>query len=458
MKEAHLRDGALPYEERIRNLEKLERLLIKNRELIAETMSADFRHRSRLESIQADIFVPVMGIRYIKEHLRDWMRRDPREVSILFFPGRAEVHYEPLGVVGIMAPWNYPVQLVAAPLAGALAAGNRALIKPSELTPRTSDLLAKLLGETFPADLVRVVNGGLDVAGQFSRLPFDHLVFTGSTRVGKIVMAAAAENLVPLTLELGGKSPTIIGPSAPLGEAATRIMSGKLRNAGQTCIAPDYALVHRSKVDAFVAACQSAAATMYPTLNQNPDYTSIVNDAQLRRLEGYLREAEAGGARVLRINPANETLDASRGRFAPALVLDAKDDMAVMQEEIFGPILPVVPYDSIDEAIAYVNARPKPLALYCFERNDAFIERVLERTSAGGVTVNDTILHVVQEDMPFGGVGASGMGHYHGHEGFLQLSKVKPIFHQSRFAGTSLFNPPYGRFIETMLKLILGRG
>lgn len=456
LKAAQRKQGAPSYDKRIEHLDALRRVLVAKREEIAKVISSDFGGRSRVESLVAEIYVTVTGIDYAKERLHEWMEIEPREVAWTFMPGRAEVQSQPLGVVGIISPWNYPVQLAFAPLAGALAAGNRAMLKPSELVPETSELIRKIVAETFAEDHVTCHLGGVDVAEEFSRLPFDHLVFTGSTRVGKVVMRAAAENLVPVTLELGGKSPAIVGHDFSISTAAERIMSGKLYNAGQTCIAPDYALVPRKQVDAFVRECKEAVGRLYPTLAGNADYTAIVNERQKSRLEGYLREAEESGAKLVSLAPSTEKFDDSR-KLAPTLVLGAKDESQVLQEEIFGPILPVIPYDSLDDAIAYVNDRPRPLALYYFDHDEDAVNKVLTETVSGGVTVNDTMLHIAQDDMPFGGVGPSGIGHYHGKEGFEAFSKKKPIFYQSRLNATDVIRPPYGKAVELLLKFVLGK-
>ncbi|MBI5609542.1 MAG: aldehyde dehydrogenase family protein, partial [Deltaproteobacteria bacterium] len=356
----------------------------------------------------------------------------------------------------ILAPWNYPVQLALAPLVCALAAGNRVIIKPSEFTPRTSELLARMVGEAFAPDHVQVVQGGPDIAEALCRLPLDHILFTGSTRVGHAVMKAAAENLVPVTLELGGKSPVIVHPSFPLDKAAERILIGKLLNAGQTCIAPDYVLVPRGQIPPLVQAFQTVLARLRPTLAASPDYCSIVNDRQFTRLQGYLSEARAGGAQVVELNPGNESFDPATRKMAPALVIGASDAMAVMQDEIFGPILPLVEYDTLDGAIAYVNARPRPLALYYFDRDSGRAATVIDRTTSGGATINDTILHIAQEGLPFGGVGPAGMGAYHGKVGFDTFSHCKGVYYQSRVNAIGLMNPPYGKPIERLLKVLVG--
>ena len=457
MKEAQRKSGAPTYEERIASLEKLEKALVARKGAIAEAISRDFGNRSRHESLVAEVFIVVGAIKHAKTHLREWMETEERETGFVFLPARVELRPQPLGVVGIISPWNYPVQLALSPLVQVLAAGNRAMIKPSELVPETAALLRDLVAETFPADQVTVVTGGTDVGEAFSRLPFDHLVFTGSTRVGKMVMRAASENLVPVTLELGGKSPTIVGRDFSMRTAAERIAAGKLFNAGQTCIAPDYVMVPAGTRDAFVEAYKAAVAKMYPSLEKNPDYTSIVNDKHRARIDGYLQDAKTRGARVVEINPAAESFEGSATRkMAPALVLDATDEMMVMQEEIFGPVLPVVTYQSLDEAIAYVNDHERPLALYLFSNDRETIDRVLTNTISGGVTVNETMLHVAQDDLPFGGVGPSGMGAYHAKEGFDAFTKKKPVFRQARLNTTGLLRPPYGKTVDRLLKFLLG--
>ncbi|HEY6458570.1 MAG TPA: coniferyl aldehyde dehydrogenase [Polyangiaceae bacterium] len=457
MKEAQRKNGAPTYEERLETLDKLERALLRRKAGIADAISRDFGNRSKHETIVSEIFVVVGAIKHTKAHLREWMEVEEREVGWVFLPARLEVRPQPLGVVGIISPWNYPVQLALSPLVQVLAAGNRAMIKPSELVPETAELLRDLVAETFPTDQVAVITGGADVGEEFSLLPFDHMVFTGSTRVGKLVMKAAAENLVPVTLELGGKSPTIVDGDFNPKTAAERILAGKLFNAGQTCIAPDYVLVPAGTRDAFVEACKASVAKMYPTLEKNPDYTSIVNDRHFERLAGLVQDAKTRGAHVVELNPANETIDPATSRkLVPTLVLDPTDEMLVMQEEIFGPVLPVKTYQTLDEAIAYVNEHPRPLALYFFSHDRAATDRVLNETISGGVTLNETLLHVAQDDVPFGGVGPSGMGHYHAKEGFDSFTKKKPVFRQARLNTTGLLRPPYGKTVDRLLKFLTG--
>ncbi len=447
------REGGLPLPARRAALDALEALVREHADEIATAIDRDFRGRSRAETRMLEIFPAFEGIRHARRNLRAWSKPRRAPTGFWFLPGRSRVVPQPLGVVGIVVPWNYPLYLAVGPLVAALAAGNRALVKMSETAPATGELFARLVASRFDPGVVHVVNGGPDVARDFTALPFDHLLFTGSTGVGRQVMRAAAEHLTPVTLELGGKSPAIVGRGVDIAEAAGKILYGKCLNAGQTCIAPDYVLVPEERLDEFAAAARVAVARMYPTLRDNPDYTAIVDDRHRNRLRGYLDEALALGARVVPINPAGEDLALSP-KLAPTLVTGAPGHARLMTEEIFGPILPLVGYATLDEAIAYVNARPRPLALYVFEHDRASIERVLERTVSGGVTVNETLLHIAQEELPFGGVGASGMGEYHGRAGFDTFSKRKSVFHQSRVNGLKLFRPPYGKRFEALVKLL----
>jgi coniferyl-aldehyde dehydrogenase len=457
MKDAQLKSAAPSYEKRVERLDKLLKGVLAHKEDFVNAIRDDFGNRSAHETYIAEIFMTINAIKHARAHLHEWMEVEPRPVSWLFAPARAEVVPQPLGVVGIISPWNYPMQLALTPLAIALAAGNRAMIKPSELTPKTGDVMARLVREAFAEDEVFVATGGADVGAAFSALPFDHLLFTGSTRVGKIVMRAAAENLVPVTLELGGKSPAIVNEDFPIDVAATRIMYGNCFNAGQTCIAPDYVLVPRSQIDRFVDEAKAAVARMFPTLKSNPDYTSIVSLHHYRRLEAYLLEAKKRDAKVIEVNPAKEELGHEERKLAPHLVIDPPMDLALMQEEIFGPILPVIPYDKLEDAIAFVNDRPRPLALYFFGYDDDATAKVIDRTTSGGVAVNETLMHFAQDDLPFGGVGPSGMGHYHAREGFDTFTKKKGVFYQARVNGTGLLRPPYGKTVDLALRFLVGK-
>lgn len=416
---------------------------------MASTVSEDFGGRSRHESLIADGMTVLGEIDHLLKHLRGWMRPKRVGVGIKFWPARAELRAEPVGVVGVIAPWNYPINLALVPLATAIAAGNHVFLKPSEHTPRSAEFLRELLTEVFPPSRVAVALGGAEIASAFAALPLDHLVFTGSTAIGRKVMAAAAPNLTPLTLELGGKSPAIVCDDYPVEKAAARLTTGKWFNGGQTCIAPDYVLVDAGRRDALVEALKREVAARYGSGN-DADFTRIVNDGQYTRLQGYLDDARERGAQVI---PLGESDPATR-LFAPTLVLDAGDDTQLMQEEIFGPILPIRGYRNLDEAIAHVNANDRPLALYPFSHDRGQVERILGKTLSGGVTVNDTLLHFGISALPFGGIGASGMGAYHGRAGFDAFSKRLPIVWQSRLAGSDLLKPPYSK-VDRFMKLLL---
>jgi coniferyl-aldehyde dehydrogenase len=451
---AFLRDGPPSLARRRSDLKKLRAAVIDRRSAIEAALNTDFGHRSRHETAMMEIMALVQGIDYLHRKLRSFMRPTRRHVALQFRFGSARIEYQPLGVVGIMAPWNYPLGLALMPLATAIAAGNRAMIKPSELTPATSDLLAVLLAEIFAQEQVAVVTGDAAVGAAFSALPFDHLIFTGSTGVGRAVMKAASANLVPVTLELGGKSPAILAKSIAPAEPAIAIAFGKLANAGQTCIAPDYVLAHEDDVESFVAAYDKAVTTLYPAGPTSEDYTAIINDRHYARLTALIDDARAKGARVIEVG-ARPDEAAQRSRMTPTVVVGATDDMQIMQQEIFGPALPVLPYRDIDQAIAYVNARPRPLALYYFGSDSADRRKVLTRTTSGNVTLNGTLMHYAQEDLPFGGVGPSGMGAYHGIEGFRSLSHAKGIFEQGRWNGSNLLRAPFGRLADAILGLML---
>ncbi|UST95194.1 coniferyl aldehyde dehydrogenase [Pseudomonas siliginis] len=441
-----------PAAQRQQWLKALRDLLSAERQALIEAISADFSHRSADETLLAELMPSLHGIHYASCHLKKWMKPSRRKVSVAFQPASAKVVYQPLGVVGVIVPWNYPLYLAVGPMAGALAAGNRVMLKLSESTPATGLLLKELLARIFPEDLVCVVLGEADIGVAFSRLPFDHLLFTGSTSVGKHVMRAAAENLTPVTLELGGKSPAIVSTDVPLKDAAERIAFGKTLNAGQTCVAPDYVLVPEDRVGAFVEAYRQAVKGFYPTLADNADYTAIINERQMARLNGYVSDATSKGALLIPL------FEQGQGRRMPhSVLLNVSDEMTVMQDEIFGPLLPIVPYRDLEQAFAYINQRPRPLALYYFGYDKREQHRVLHETHSGGVCLNDTLLHVAQDDMPFGGIGPSGMGHYHGHEGFLTFSKAKGVLIKQRFNAARLIYPPYGTSIQKLIQKLFIR-
>ena len=423
---------------------------------MADAIAEDFGNRSRHETRLLEVFPALEAIRHARRHVAGWMKPERRATGLWFLPGRSRILKQPLGVAGIVVPWNYPLLLAVGPLVAALAAGNRAMVKMSETTPAFGALFARLVAGTFSPDEVAIVNGGPDLARDFCALPFDHLLFTGSTAVGRHVMRAAAENLTPVTLELGGKSPAIVAADFDLAAAARRLLFGKCLTAGQTCIAPDYVLVESGREGEFVEAARRAVASFYPAIAANPDYTGIVDARHRARLASLRDEAIAAGARAHRLGPEGEAPEAA-GKIAPTILTGVTPAMAILREEIFGPLLPVIGVASLDEAIAFVNARPRPLALYVFSHDARSVDRVLERTVSGGVTVNDTLLHIAQDDLPFGGVGESGMGAYHGREGFDAFSRRKPVFRQSRLNGLPLFHPPYGARFDSLIRLLLRR-
>lgn len=433
-------------------------LLLTHKDELVAAIQSDFGSRSRDMTLLTDMAAAVGPLKLARANLEAWMRSRKRKVTpaaLGLLGAGAEVRYQPKGVVGIISPWNFPVSLSFDAIAGAFAAGNRVMLKPSEFTPATSALLAQTLDLYFDEDEIAVILGGAEVGAAFAGLPFDHLIFTGATSVGRHVMRAAAENLTPVTLELGGKSPVVIGRSADIGKAAARIMAGKGMNAGQVCLAPDYVLAPRESVDGFVTAAKQAVAKMYPTIKDNGDYTSMINQRHYDRVRGLIADAKAKGADVIEINPANEDFSQQEHRkIPPTLILGATDEMSVMQEEIFGPVLPIRAYAELDAAIAEVNARPRPLALYYFGEDSAESEALLTRTHSGGVTINDVIFHFSMDDLPFGGVGPSGMGAYHGERGFREFSHEKAVYRQTPSELIAMLRPPYG---ETFRKQVAAR-
>jgi len=437
-----------PAAQRRQWLKSLREALLADQQALIEAIDADFTGRSADETLLAELLPSVQGIRHAERHLQRWMLPARRAVGLAFQPASARVLYQPLGVVGIIVPWNYPLFLAIGPLTCALAAGNRVMLKLSEATPASGAALKALIARVFPEDLVSVVLGEVEVGQAFARLPFDHLLFTGATSIGRQVMLAAAQNLTPVTLELGGKSPAIVSASVPLDTAAERIAFGKTLNAGQTCVAPDYVLVPRERLNDFATAYRNAVKRMYPHIADNSDYSAIINPRQLQRLQHLLDDARSKGAQVLDLYP-----DESRQgrRLQPHLLTRVNDSMQVMQDEIFGPLLPLVPYDHLDEALAYINQRPRPLALYYFGYDRSEQQHVLQHSHSGGVCLNDTLLHVAQDDLPFGGIGPSGMGHYHGHEGFLTFSKAKAVLAKQRLNVARLIYPPYGKALQRLV-------
>lgn len=456
-KAAQIRDGIPSLETRIDRIDRCIGLLVDHAEQIADAVAQDFSCRPRESTLMTDVAGSIGPLKEAKAQVAKWMRAEKRKTTpalLGLFGAKAELRYQPKGTVGVISPWNFPVNLTFGPLAQILAAGNRAMIKPSELTPATSELMKTMFEKAFPEEEIAVFTGGPEVGQAFARLAFDHLIFTGGTAIGRRVMMAAAENLVPVTLELGGKSPVVIGASADLETAAARIMTGKTLNAGQICLAPDYLLVPEAQRDTLVTGLKKAATAMFAKVRDNPDYTAIVSPRHFDRLKALVDDARAKGATVVEINPAGEDFAAQNGRkVPPTLILDPTEDMLVMQEEIFGPVLPVKTYRTVQDAVAYINAKDRPLGLYYFGNDPAEQEYVLSNTISGGVTVNDVIFHVAMEDLPFGGVGPAGMGAYHGFDGFKEFSHARGIYTQLKkdLGPMKALRPPYGKAMRDYL-------
>ncbi|MGO4619514.1 coniferyl aldehyde dehydrogenase [Ensifer sp. 2YAB10] len=436
------------------DLSRLRERLRARMDEMCQAIDADFAHRARHETLLGEGGVVLSEIDHTLAKLKRWVRPERRTAGWKLWPARAEVRFVPLGVVGIISPWNYPVNLALAPLVAAIAAGNHVFLKPSEHAPQTAEFLRSLLGEVFPEARVAVALGGPELSASFSALPFDHLFFTGSTAVGRKVMAAAAQNLTPVTLELGGKSPAIVTETADLAKAARRVATGKFFNAGQTCIAPDYVLIHESKREAFVVLMRQEMAARYPAKRRLEDYTSIINAGQYERLTRLIADAEARGHKVIPLLDGTEDVAEHPRLFPPTLIIDPDRESAVMGEEVFGPILPVIGYTSIEEAIGYMLGHDRPLALYCFSREKNEIEAILSRVVAGGVCINDTLYQFGCNDLPFGGVGASGMGHYHGRDGFLTFSKAMPVLRKLEPAPSDLVKPPYKGIADWVIRFL----
>lgn len=455
---AYLDEGEVSVATRVDRLNRAISMLLANDDAIAQALNDDFGTRPKDMTRLVDTAAAVHSLRYARKRVKRWMKPIKRSPNfpLNLLGARAEIRFQPKGVVGLISPWNFPVNLTFMPLAGILAAGNRCMIKPSEYTPATSALLAQMIESTFDPSEIAVFQGGPETGHAFSSLAFDHLLFTGATSVGQHVMRAAADNLVPVTLELGGKSPVVVGESADLAKVADSLVIGKMMNAGQICLAPDYVLVPRNQLADLVEELKSAVARMYPTLLSNPDYTAIINERHSKRLLGLLDEAAKAGLEIVEVNPGNEDFSSQVGGFKLplSLLLEPDDELAVMRDEIFGPLLPLKGYDHIREAIAYINARPRPLGLYYFGQDAQEEAEVLTRTTSGGVTVNDVIQHVAQEALPFGGVGPSGMGTYHGEEGFREFSHARSIYRQSSLdiMGIAGIRPPYGTKLRQTIK------
>ena len=460
-RDAYLKEGIVSAETRIDRLQRGVDVLIKYNEKITDALNTDFTCRPREVTLLTDVGAGIAPMKHAIKHLRSWMKPEKRPTMFPFnlVGGRSRIEYQPLGVVGIIAPWNFPVNMVFAPLAGVLAAGNRAMIKPSEFTPATSALMAEMIAEAYDPTEVAIFDGGPEVGQAFSNLPFDHMIFTGATSIARHILTAAARNLVPVTLELGGKSPVVISRSADIEKSLGRIMTGKTLNAGQICLAPDYLLVPEEKLHEVIAAAQKAVAQMYPRILDNPQYTSVINERHFQRLNGYLAEASERGQKIIPINPAKEDFSTQQGtlKIPPTLIPEPADDLKMMEEELFGPLLPIRTYNNFEETISYINSKPRPLAAYYFGDDKQEETALISRTTSGGVCINDVVMQVAQEDLPFGGVGPSGMGAYHGLKGFQTFSHAKSIYRQASINIAKLGGmlPPYGKATESTIKMQL---
>ena len=459
-RKSYLDEGVVSNATRHDRIERAIAVLKNYEQPFVDAMTADFGHRSEHQSLFTDIASCIGPLRHAQKHLAKWNRSEKRKTGpfpLNILGAKSRVDYQPLGVVGVISPWNFPVNLAFTPLAGILAAGNRTMIKPSEFTPATSELMKEAIASEFDESEIAVITGGPQTGGDFSSMAFDHLLFTGATSIAKHVMRAASENLVPVTLELGGKSPVVVSRSADMDKTADAIMAGKMMNAGQICLAPDYVFVPTEKMKDFVESSRKAVSKMFPTLLDNPDYTSVINDRHFDRINSYVEEAKEKGAEVVEINPADEDFrQQPNNKIAPTLIIDPDESLAVMQEEIFGPVMPVKSYDQVEETIDYINDRDRPLGLYYFGSDDQEESKVVNHTTSGGVTVNDVIMHISQEDLPFGGVGPSGMGSYHGYDGFKTFSHAKAVFKQTKLPVAEMagLRPPYG---EKLLKAVRGQ-
>ena len=460
-REHYLKEGPPSYALRIDRLNRVQDMIIQNKDRIIEALNADFGSRSPNQSLISDVYAVLPAFTHAKKHLKSWMKDEKRKSNFPFglMGAKSYIHREPLGVVGMISPWNFPMYLSLAPLAGIFSAGNQVMHKPSEFTPITSELLKEICDGTFDETEFATFLGGPDVGSAFTQLKFDHLLFTGSGNIGKHVMRAASENLVPVTLELGGKSPVIVSDSSNINITARRVMFNKTLNAGQICLAPDYVYVHETQKDNFVEACKDQVSNFYSDLKYNPDYTSVINQKHYDRLNGLLSDAKDHGAELVEINPADEDFSQQEShKIPPTLVLNPTDEMQIMKEEIFGPLLPIKTYKDISEPINYINKNDKPLGLYYFGNNINEENNVVNSTSSGGVTVNDIMGHIQQNELGFGGVGPSGMGKYDGFDGFTNFSNNKPIYKQVGFGLDKLLDairPPYKGSIEDVLKKLL---
>ena len=460
-KKHFIKEGPPSLELRVDRLNRLKTLIMDNRYDFIEALNSDYGNRSKEASIMTDAYSIIPDLNTAIKNIKKWTKADKRSANFPFgFLGaRAYVNYEPLGTVGMISPWNFPVNLSFGPLAAIFAAGNQVMHKPSELTPLTASLIKDLCDKAFDENEFATFLGGPEVGEAFTKLHFDHLLYTGSGNVGKHVMQSAAENLVPVTLELGGKSPVVIGDSADLKSSAKRIMFGKTLNAGQICLAPDYVIIHKDKKEEFITEAENAIKGFYPDIKDNEDYTSIINERHYNRINSLIEDAKEKGANVHQINPSNEDFTQQEFyKIPPTIITNTSDDMRVMNEEIFGPVLPVLEYENIDDALSTINAKDRPLGLYYFGTDKKEESEIINKTSSGGVTVNNVIGHIQQTDLPFGGVGPSGMGRYQGYDGFKNFSNHRAVYKDVGFKFDKLFDgirPPYKGNIEKILKALL---
>jgi len=461
-KKKFIKDGPPSINLRVDRLNRLTSMLVENRYAFTEALSSDFGSRSQNASLMTDVYTVLPEITNAIKNIKRWTKDEKRSSNMPFslFGAKSYIRYEPLGTIGMISPWNFPVNLAFGPLASIFAAGNQVMHKPSELTPETAALMKELCDKAYDQDEFATFLGGPETGEAFSKLNFDHLLYTGSGNVGKHVMNAAAQNLVPVTLELGGKSPVVVGNSADIKASAKRVMFGKTMNAGQICLAPDYVMVHKDKKDEFISEAEKAVADYYPNIKNNDDYTSIINERHFDRLNGLIDDAREKGATINQINPSNE--DFSQQEFfkiPPTIITDTSDDMRVMKEEIFGPILPVLEYTDVEEALDTINSKDRPLGLYYFGTDKNEQSNVLDNTSSGGVTINNVVGHIQQQDLPFGGVGPSGMGRYHSQDGFKNFSNARAVFKDVPFFMDNLafgmIRPPYKEGFENFIKKIL---
>ena len=456
-----IKEGSPSIELRVDRLNRLKSLIMDNRYDLVDALNEDYGNRSKNTSIMTDAYSIIPDINNAIKNIKQWTRPKKRSSNFPFglFGAKSYVRHEPLGTVGMISPWNFPVNLTFKPLAAIFAAGNQVMHKPSELTPLTASLIKELCDKAYDENEFATFLGGPEVGEAFTKLHFDHLLYTGSGNIGKHVMQSASQNLVPVTLELGGKSPVVIGKSADMKVSAKRIMFGKTLNAGQICLAPDYVIVHKDKKEEFISEVENAVKDFYPSIKDNDDYSSIINERHFNRINSLIQDAKEKGAHINEINPSNE--DFSQQQFykiPPTIVTDTSDDMKIMNEEIFGPVLPVIGFDDLDEALSTINSKDRPLGLYYFGTDKSEESQIMNKTSSGGVTINNVVGHIQQKDLPFGGVGPSGMGRYQSYDGFKNFSNPRAFYKDVGFKFDKLFDgirPPYTKSIESLLKSLL---